>query len=302
MTIIEAPADDLPRLYLACPLTNLTPERQRSILSEITQVRRAVEALTVGDRVPTEAWPVAVYAPIDSTAPWSGDGLSSLSVYERNFTQVLDADALIVLADIAASAGVGQEVEWACRTGIPVLYLTCSKTVSRQIDGIPGDVSCVAYNNHPETLAAHIENFLRGAKLRILDGPRRRASRRIRFEALTVRLRQAWLDCPDPTGVASRCLVTPTFVTMMLADAARTATISHDTLTLLAADLGVPVTSVARQLPVPATRALILAAVEGGWSDQLVERLRLHGLAALSVDPDVDLATLEAWRTLAADI
>jgi hypothetical protein len=89
---------------------------------------------------------------------------------------------------------------------------------------------------------------------------------------------------------------------MMLADPARTATISHDTLTLLAADLGVPVTSVARQLPVPATRALILAAVEGGWSDQLVERLRLHGLAALSVDPDVDLATLEAWRTLAADI
>jgi predicted fused transcriptional regulator/phosphomethylpyrimidine kinase len=89
---------------------------------------------------------------------------------------------------------------------------------------------------------------------------------------------------------------------MMLADAARLATMSHDTLTLVAAELGVPIGSASRQLPVPATRALIRAAVEVGWNDGLVERLRLHGLAALSVDPDVDLATLEAWRTLAADI
>lgn len=292
-------AGQLPRIYLACPLTNLTADRRRVLTSEVSQVRMSIESATVDDRVSDEAWPVAIYAPIDATAPWGNDGLSASAIYERNFSEVLDADALIVLADIAASAGVGQEVEWACRLGIPVLYLTPSPGASRQIQGIAGAITCAAYSFDASTLSAIVTNFLRQNRLRILDGPRRRESRRLRFEALTARLRIAWQSCSDPTGVAARCALSPVFVPLMLADPGRVAVMSVDSLMMLAAELGVPLsTAPGLQLPVASMRALVLAAAEDAWDDRTVERLRLHGLAAISADPELDLATLDAWRTL----
>src|SRR5205809_6287296 len=103
----------VPRIYLASPLTNLSNEERRCLGSEISLVKVLIEQLTVGDRVEGEVWPVGVYAPIDHTAPWKGDSLSPSQVYERNLTELLDSDALIVLADRAASAGVGQEIEGA---------------------------------------------------------------------------------------------------------------------------------------------------------------------------------------------
>jgi hypothetical protein len=297
-TALISPQVEIPQLYLACPLTNLDDGQRRALTSEVSQVRMCVEQATVGDRVPGEAWPLAIYAPIQNTAPWLDDNLSDAGVYERNLTKVLDSDAVLVLADRAASAGVGQEIEWACRVGIPVLYLSSAEQVSRQIRGIPGTIRCAAYNGDGGTLTAHVANFLQENKHRILDGPRRRDSRRLRFEPLAGRLRHAWERCPDPTGLASRCALDPGYLRMMLTDAARVAMIPADTLTMLCAELGVSLASAARQLPIPATRALILAASAEGWSDETVERLRLHGLAEHAVNPDTDLATLDAWRDL----
>lgn len=292
----------IPSIYLACPLTNLNLTRRRVLTSEVSQVRMAIEQLTVGDRVETETWPVAIYAPIDNTAPWSDDQLTPASVYERNYTKVLDADAFIILADDGGSSGGGQETEWAARLGIPILYLSSAGTVSRQIAGIPATINCVAYNNDSGTLTAHVANFLRLHRARILDGPRRRASRRLRFEPLAVQLREQWRRTSDPTGVAARCLLTPAFVDLSLADGSRLAALSADALIMLCAELGVPLSPAARQLSVPATRALILAAIEDMWSDDLVERLRLYGLAATTLNPDEDLATLDAWRRLRAEL
>jgi hypothetical protein len=298
----EPVALDLPRIYLACPLTNLRADRRRVLSSEAEQVKSCIERITVGDRIDAEMWPVTVYAPLDNTAPWLEDGLSPASVYARNFAEVLDSDAVIVLADDAASAGVGQEVEWASRLGVPILYLSSGPTVSRQIEGTPALIRCVAYKSDSATLSAHVAKFLRDNRTRIIDGPRRRASRRLRFETPCTQLRHRWHSCADPTGVAARCALQPAVVDLALADPARVAMLSADTLTMLCAELRVALSPAMRQLPVRAVRALILTAEADGWSDLTVERLRLHALAAVVADPHVDLDTLDAWRRLLGEV
>jgi len=128
---------DDPRIYLACPLTCLTENtsRRRQINSDIATAKRAIEAVTVGDRLAEESWPVCVYAPIDYSAPWKQDGLSPDDVYRKNLDAIHASDALIAFGENGASAGVGQELEWAIRLGIPILYLTADRVVSRQIQG-----------------------------------------------------------------------------------------------------------------------------------------------------------------------
>ena len=78
-------------------------------------------------------WPID--APIDYSAPWKQDGLSPDDVYRKNLDAIHASDALIAFGENGASAGVGQELEWAIRLGIPILYLTADRVVSRQIQG-----------------------------------------------------------------------------------------------------------------------------------------------------------------------
>jgi hypothetical protein len=288
----------VPRIYLASPLTNLSNEERRCLGSEISLVKVLIEQLTVGDRVEGEVWPVGVYAPIDHTAPWKGDSLSPSQVYERNLTELLDSDALIVLADRAASAGVGQEIEWAARSGIPILYLSSAASVSRQIAGIPAFITCVPYNHDSATLAAHVDNFVRKWRAFIQDAPRRRASRRLRFEPLVSRLRAAWTTANDPTGISARCGLHPNFIHMALADPARVAFMPIDMISMLCAELGVRLHGPSNQLSIRATRALILTAIEDSWSDETIARMRIYGLAATAREPATDLDTLDAWRNL----
>jgi len=295
-TVSAPPA--LPRIYIASPLTNLNDDQRRGLSCELKVVKIGIERLTVGDRIENDAWPVTVYAPFDHTAPWRNDGLGAGQVYERNLSELLDSDALIVLADRAASAGVGQEIEWAARIGLPILYLSSATTVSRQIQGTPAAITCVAYDGDSETLAAQVTNFLRQWRNRIQDGPRHRASRRLRFEPLTSRLRQAWEGATDRTGVAARCNLDVNLIQMTLVDPGRVAMLPVDAVTLLCAEFGVTLTRATSQLSVPATRALVLAADEEGWPDTAVEKLRLHGMAASALDPQLDLRTLDSWRQL----
>ena len=293
--------DPSPRIYIASPLTNLSDRDKRQLHSEVSHVKMAIEAVTIADRSEGDTWPVALSVPFESSAPWNKSDLSPEQVYERNLTEVVTSDALIVLADRAASAGVGQEIEWAARIGIPILYLCSADAVSRQIQGMPVPVTCVAYGGNADTLRAHLTNFLSRWRPQIQDGPRRRASRRLRFEALTSTLRSRWEVERDPTGLASRCGLHPNFVTMMLADPLRVALLSSDALMMLCAELRVPLTTFPSQLSVPETRALVLASIEDGWDDTSVERLRLHGVAAVAADPEKDLKTMDAWRKLRRD-
>jgi hypothetical protein len=290
----------LPLIYLASPLTNLSAEMRRCVGCEVRLVKETVEKVTVGDSADGDAWHVAIYAPFERTGPWRNDGLSPNEVYLRNLTEILSSDALIVVADRAASAGVGQETEWAARIGLPILYLSSEGDVSRQILGTPAAITAVGCNGDSEKLAEQVTAFLRRWRLRIQDGPRRRDSRRLRLQPLASRLYERWSGATDKTGIAARCGLDIRMVELALTDPARLAMLPADALIMLSAELAVPLGTPAAQLTISATRSLIRVADEERWPDAAVEGLRLHGIAAVVLDPELDLGTLESWRALYA--
>jgi hypothetical protein len=297
----EAASDD-PRIYLACPLTDLDAKSQRQIRSDVLAAKRAIEAVTIVDRVDSERWPIVVYAPIDHTAPWKKDALSPEEVYSRNLAEVHAADALIVIAENGGSAGVGQELEWSVRLGVPILYLTADSAISRQILGAPGFIQAQAYGSDALTLESHVKNFLRQWKPLILDGPRRRQSRQLRYLAVAQRLRAAWEGCSNPTLVAAQVRVDVRYLELSLSDPGLLSVMPIETLISLAHELDVDLASHSPRrsmsLPVPALRALLAAAETDGWSDSDVQRLMFYGCAALERGDTLDLSTLAAWRTL----
>jgi len=309
MTAIEVQPKvclDLPKLYLACPLTGLAEDARRQINSDVVAVQRAVEAVTVGERVDDACWPVSVYAPIEHTAPWNRGELSAEQVYRTNLNEVHASDALIVLGENGASAGVGQELEWAIRLGIPILYLTAGRDVSRQVQGAPAFLQTQSYNGDTRTLESHVKNFMRLWRPMILDGPRRRESRRLRYEAVTKRLRAAWQTCPKPTEVAAQVRVDIRYLELALSDPVLVSVMPAETLTSLAHELDVALTSHSPQrllvLPIPALRALLAAAEADGWPDEDVERLMIHGRAASERSAGIDLTTISGWRSLHGDL
>jgi len=289
-----------PRIYIASPLTNLTDGQQRSLGCELKVVRNTVEQVTITNRLGGDSWPVAIYAPLDKTAPWKNDGLSPAQVYERNLTEILDSDALIVLADRAASAGVGQETEWAARIGIPILYLSSAAQVSRQIQGVPAAITAIAYDGDSDKLTEQVTAFLHRWRSRIEDGPRRRDSRRLRLQPLTSRLQQRWASTTNRTDLAMRCNLEVRLIDLTLADPMRLAVLPIDSLLMLCAELGITLGTPAAQLSIAATRALILAAEHEHWPDSMVEELRVHGITRMALDPALDLGTLDGWRSLKA--
>jgi hypothetical protein len=123
---LEVPSLEIPRLYLASPLTGLNKKDQRAICLEVSGLKAAIQKFTVDDRTHGDAWPLSIYAPLEHTAPWNNDGLSAASIYDRNLSEVLDSDGLVVIGDDGLSAGVGQEIAWASTAGLPILCLTAT--------------------------------------------------------------------------------------------------------------------------------------------------------------------------------
>ncbi len=294
------------RLYLACPLTDLTSTARRQIRSDVAAVKRAVERATLVDRLPADAWPLAVYAPIDHTAPWDDDGLTAHEVYAHNLREVHDSDCLIVLAERGGSTGVGQELEWAIQLRVPVLYLTTRSAASRQIAGSPAFISAREYNDDAATLEDHVRNFLLQWRPLILDGPARRQSRALRFEAMTTRLRAAWQSCRNPTEVAAEARIDLEYLHLALSDPRYVAVMATDTLLTLAHLLDVPLQTIdpgpTFALPVPMLRPLMAAAVDQDWDDTMVERLLHEGRAALMRGTSSDLETISGWTRLSTSL
>jgi hypothetical protein len=296
-----SPADpeaEKPRIYLACPLSNLDRNEQLTMHSLVENVKNRIDQMTSGDRIDGEGWPVAVYAPIEHTAPWSDDGLPPREVYQRNLTELLDSDALIVVVGRAASAGVGQEIEWAVRAAMPILYLYSGDSISRQIAGIPAAITLQPYGEDFSLLGTKVGYFLQHQRLAICDGPRRRASKRLRFAVLTQQLQLAWACVANRTELAATCGLPIPMIDSMLADSARVAIMPVDALTALCAELGIDPLGAGRQLSVPDLRALMAAAEQFGWDDALVETVRARGLEILGAEPDPRLNTPDRWRAL----
>ena len=266
--------------------------------SLVENVKHRIDQMTSGDRIDGEGWPVAVYAPIEHTPPWCNDGLSPREVYQRNLTELLDSDALIVVVGRAASAGVGQEIEWAVRAAMPILYLYGGDSISRQIAGIPAAITLQPYGEEFSLLGTKVGYFLQHQRLAICDGPRRRASKRLRFAVLTQQLQLAWARAANPTELAATCGLPIPMIESMLADSARVATMPVDALTALCTELGIDPLGAGRQLSVPALRALMTAAEQFGWDDARVETVRARGLEILGAEPDPRLDTPDRWHAL----
>lgn len=293
-------ATDVPRLYLACPLTNLSPLAKTTVCATVDSIKSRIDQLTVRERVDGEQWPLAVYAPLDHTAPWKNDGLGPATIYERNLTEVLDSDAMVVVGGNVVSAGVGQEVTWASTAGLPILYLTPGPEVSRQIAGTPGRLEIAQYGDDWETLGMRLDGWLRRHRALIEDGPRRRDDRRLRYLGVTLRLRAAWTTNTDRTGVAVRCNLYPAVVDSVLQDPARVALMPTEWLDLLSAELGVAKPSAGPQLGIRALRAWITVTEKQKLDDSTAERLRTLALFELLHEPSLDLDTLANWQEVLA--
>lgn len=296
---LESSTEEVPLIYVACPLTNLTAAGRQSICATVDNIKLRIDQLTVADRVAMEQWPVAVYAPVEHSAPWKPDGRSPAAIYELNLGQVLNADAMIVLGDRTLSAGVGQEIEWAVRAGLPILYLTPGAAVSRQISGTPARLEVADFGSDMDTLRLRLDGWLRVNRTLIEDGPRRRRDRRLRYAAITSRLRDAWHTVSDPTSAAARCNLHPSVVDSLLRDPARVALMPSEWLERLTAELGVPKAMSGPQLRIRALRAWLSYTASAGLDDAAAERLRLFALADVGSDPRRDFDTPAAWQQLA---
>lgn len=293
----RAAASPTPQLYVACPLTGLDtdPKRLESTSNRIDVVKRAVDDMTQGNRVPAESWPVRLHVPFDKSRPGSGDGLGPGTVYSLNLDALLASDGLIVVADEHCSAGIGQEIEWAARAGIPVLYIS-QVAASRQILGAPhnidGRVGVVA-----DDIAAHVRNWLQKNRLQIINGPTRRADREFAYIELTEQLKLAWRQSTEKTPQAAQLNLHPSAIDSMVESPLRVALMPWWTICELAVLLSVNLEA-RRGLDFAESRAWVKAAEEGGWDERTVERLRIF--AATSGATDLDQPA--AWRFLHAQV
>lgn len=304
MTLVEITIDsaiELPRLYLGCPLTVLTPAAKRQLISDVASAKKAIEAVTVSDRVDDERWPVSVYAPIEKTSPWETPEMTSSEVYRTNLLEVHNSDALIAIGEGGGSVGIGQELEWAIRLGIPALYLS-PKEVSRQIEGARGSLQTATYEEDAKTLEAVVQNFLRQWRHSIIDGPRRRSSRRLRFASITQQLKSAWEDSRRRTEVAAQVGMDFGHIDLALSDPLLISALSAQALFSLAAELRVSTmghdSGPEFVLSAPHLRALMIAADKDGWSNEVIEVLLIHGRASIQRGDGPKLHTLKGWRDL----
>jgi hypothetical protein len=288
----EAP---IPQLYVACPLTGLdtNPERLDATSHRIDTVQRTVEEVTIGNRIQIEQWPVRLYIPFYKTRPGTDGGLSPSTVYDVNFDSLLSSDGLIVITDEYCSAGVGQEIEWAVRAAIPVLYLS-RVLASRQIRGTPHNVDARRAED-AETVATHVRTWLERNRSQIRSGPNRRADRELGYLELMARLAVAWRQTQNPTAVAAQLNLHPSAVDSIISSPSRVALTPWWTICELAVLLDVPL-GARRGLTFGESRAWVKAAEDGRWDTKTAERVRIF--AATSGASDLELPA--AWATMHA--
>lgn len=285
------PGVPAPQLYVASPLTGLSAKRIEGLSHRLGTVKNAILEATVGDRVAEEQWPVQLHIPFEKTRPDSRDGLQPQTIYERNLDALLASDGLVVVADPSCGAGVGQEIEWAIRSGIPILYLS-PEAASRQIRGNPHGIESPPCPD-AQTMADHVHTWLRSHRGQIRGGPRRRADRNLTYLGLTTRLAAAWKGQSGPTEVAAQLNLRAGDVTSLLGSPARVALTPWWTICELATLLGVPLEA-RRTLSFAESRAWVTAAADGAWDQATADRVRTNAL----VRETRDLERVDSWTQL----
>ncbi len=271
----------MPRIYVATPLTGLSEKRRKDLSYRVSAVKTAITEVTLTDRTDDDRWPVALHVPWEHTAPWNDSGLSPQTIYEHNLDQLLNSDGLIVVTDNTCSAGIGQEIEWAARAGIPMLYLS-DTDASRQLRGNPQAIEtrvCV----DADDAGAHVRRWLARERRTLQKGPGRRIDRDLSYVKVTAQLEVAWRATRNPTAVAAQLGLHPNVVWHMVGSPARVALTPWWTVCELAAALGISLDA-RRSLTFSESRAWIRAMETGSWSPRDAERVRSYALATQNLD------------------
>jgi hypothetical protein len=280
-----------PQLYIATPLTGLDAGREEALSHRLETVKGAILEATVGARTTDDQWPVRLHVPYDTTRPGSGDGLNPQTIYDINLDTLLESDGLVVVADKFCSAGVGQEIEWASRSGIPVLYLS-PETASRQILGNPHGIysrTCL----DAQDMAGHVRSWLSANREKLQHGPRRRDDRNLAYVGIQTRLAVAWTQATNPTEVAAQLNLHPADVDSMLKAPARLALTPWWTVCELATLLSVPLEA-RRTLSFTESRAWVTAAADGAWDQTTADHVRTYAL----IIGAQDLELVATWTEL----
>lgn len=295
------PPSDAPQVYVASPLTGLTSEARQTVLAWCHIVESAIDEATRGAANP---WLVRVHVPARLSAPWGEDGRTDADVYNLNSTTLCtDTDALVVIGYHGGSMGAGQEFEWACNRGIPILYVTSKgDPISRQVRGAPAELTTIEFES-PDELRDATTAFLRRCRRTIEDGPRRRASLRLRLTPVVAELRVAWKALPvhRQREVAAIARLHPRRIATVLGDPLALAALSAGRTLALAAALRIcflPPPLALPELQLEQLRALFNAQAEYDWSDALA--LELANAARLELARGgvrrFRLTTIDDWH------
>ena len=280
-------AHDLPLIYIASPLTRAdqSPEQRRSVTFQVDKIVATIQ----DPRFDGGQLEFRTHAPAVLSAPWSSDA-SQWDIYRQNTRLVLaEADAIIILSLHGGSSGTGQELELACRRGIPILHLSPKgESVSRQVSGNP--LTSVKSYELPDQLASVVRHFIKKNRSKIEEGPRIRRNLSILYRLLQSDLWDKWrsLNHRDQAVAAEQCMLTPDYIDHYVSDPLLVATLSLNQIIRLGNSLGIDVvhyfTERRSPLSYKQVKSLVSAQEENGWSDIQAERLRQHAEQVLLSD------------------
>jgi hypothetical protein len=183
---------DSPLIYVASALSHLSADERKLIEAWAREIRHAVDEATFESERP---WITKVHLPTQRSSPSRAPDMTPRQVYELNSETVLaDADALIVIGHGGGSFGSGQELDWACQAGIPILYLRHSdEPLSRQVQGLTfeADLDIRTFADGPQ---AAVRQWIASRRHAIEHGPSRRRDRALATAALRGALYARWRE------------------------------------------------------------------------------------------------------------
>ncbi len=122
------PASGRLQAYVSCALTGIPDRTRHEIDATVSVVRQACASSRVS---------FDIYVPGDHTDPKRDSHVSSEDVFDVDRKRVKEADVLLLLGH-APSIGVGQELNMAFESLLPVVFLVpAGRSLSRMARGVP---------------------------------------------------------------------------------------------------------------------------------------------------------------------
>lgn len=309
----EPGGPEWPRLYVACALTAVAdrPDARERLALWTHVIEEAIKEQTAGGDVTGEArsWCIVLDVPLKRTSPWKNKEATPVEIYEQNSASVwARADAMIVIGAFGGSTGAGQELEWALRQGIPILYVVPpGESASRQVRGAEnqGDLTIQEFEE-PDELKRAVARWIAKHRSAIEDGARRRAMTRSRFLVAQTVVRYTWarLDIDGRCDFCARTRLRPALINRIVSDLDAFAALSGRQLVEISAGLGIDLGVL---LGVPGNhepalserslRALQQAADESSWDGPHVIDLILDAQHVLATPATrrLPLGSMQDW-------